>query len=93
MVSILVDIAYNNPRTYSLVIVCIGKILSIEPDKEKVNEIYDLIYKKFENKPNVGYWKVWFQRLTIKQIIKVYLRALAYAHDKNLKTCMPKFVC
>lgn len=67
LVSILVDIAYNNPRTYSLVIVCIGKIMSIEPDKRKVEEIYELIYKKFENKPNVGYWKVWFQRLTIKQ--------------------------
>jgi hypothetical protein len=67
LVSILVDIAYNNPRVYSPVIVCIGKLLSLESDKTKVNEIYALINKKFENKPNIGYWKVWIQRLTIKE--------------------------
>lgn len=67
LVSILVDIAYNNPRTYSSVIVCLGKILSLEPNKAKVDEIYSLINKKFENKPNIGYWKVWVQRLTIKE--------------------------
>ncbi len=66
LISILVDIAYNNPRTYSLIVVCIGKILSLETDKSKIEDIYNLISKKFENKPNIGYWKVWFQRLTIK---------------------------
>lgn len=66
LISILIDIAYNNPRIYSQVIVIIGKLLSIEPDSSKVSEIYDLINKKFESKPNIGYWKVWLQRLTIK---------------------------
>ena len=66
LISILVDIAYNNPRTYSLIVVCIGKILSLETDKSKIEDIHNLICKKFENKPNIGYWKVWFQRLTIK---------------------------
>ncbi len=66
LVSILVDIAYNNPRTYSSVIVCLGKILSLEPNKTDVDEICRLIEVKFNNKPNVGQWKVWFQRLTIK---------------------------
>ena len=66
LISILVDIGYNNPRTYSLIVVCIGKILSLETDKTKIENIYNLISKKFENKPNIGYWKVWFQRLTIK---------------------------
>jgi hypothetical protein len=67
LISILVDIAYNNPRTYSYVIVCIGKILSLDTDRGKVNDIYSLISNKFEHKPNIGYWKVWFQRLTIKE--------------------------
>lgn len=66
LISILVDIAYKNPKVYSLVAVCIGKILSIEPDKTDVENIYKLIENKFDNKPNVGYWKVWFQRLIIK---------------------------
>lgn len=66
LVSILVDIAYNNPRVYSSVIVCIGKILSIETNREEVDIIYDLIENKFKKKTNIGYWKIWFQRLTIK---------------------------
>ena len=66
LISILVDIAYNNPRVYSAVVVCIGKILSIETDRTEVDEIYDLIEKKFAKKTNIGYWKVWYQRLTIK---------------------------
>ncbi len=66
LVSILVDIAYNNPRTYPSVIVCLGKILSLEPDKVTVEDICELIENKFKSKPNVGHWKVWFQRLTIK---------------------------
>lgn len=66
LISILVDIAYKNPRTYSAVIVCLGIIMSLEPNKTYVEEISDLIQKKFKNKSNVGYWDVWFQRLTIK---------------------------
>ena len=66
LISILVDIAYNNPRVYSAVVVCIGKILSIETDRAVVDKIYDLIERKFDKKTNIGYWKVWYQRLTIK---------------------------
>ena len=66
LISILADIAYNNPRVYSHIIVCIGKILAIEPDAAKIREFYKYITKKFSNKTNVGYWKVWFQRLIIK---------------------------
>lgn len=67
LISILVNLAYNNPRLYSAVVVSLGKILSVEADKSNVERVYDLIRKKFEDKPNVGYWKVWFQRLTIKE--------------------------
>lgn len=66
LISIIVDIAYNNPRVYSLAIVCIGKILSIEPDRSKVDEILLWIDEKFKKKTNIGYWLVWSQRLTIK---------------------------
>ena len=66
LISILVDIAYNNPRAYSSVTVCLGKILSLTSDVINVDEICDFIEKKFDNKPNVGHWKVWFQRLSIR---------------------------
>lgn len=67
LISILVDIAYHNPRTYAAVVLCIGKILSLEPNKLEETKIYEFIEKKFQRKANVGYWKVWFQRLTIKE--------------------------
>lgn len=67
LISILIDIAYNNPRVYSYIIVCIGKILSIESDSDTIDNIYKLIEKKFTNKSNIGHWEVWYQRLTIKE--------------------------
>jgi len=66
LISILIDIAYKNPRTYSAVLVCLGIIMNLETNKDTVEKISNLIKKKFSNKSNVGYWEVWFQRLTIK---------------------------
>lgn len=66
IVSILVDIAYKNPRTYPVITAILSKILSLEVNKKTVTEILDSIWKKFEKIPNVGHLQVWLQRLTIK---------------------------
>lgn len=66
IISILADIAYNNPRTYSAIVVCIGKLLSFGTDSNFISEMLLAIENKFADKPNVGHWRVWFQRLTIK---------------------------
>ncbi|MCX2680936.1 RNA-directed DNA polymerase [Galbibacter sp. EGI 63066] len=66
LVSILVDIAFKNPRTYPVITAILSKILSLEINKEIVDEIFDAIENKFDKIPNVGHLQVWLQRLTIK---------------------------
>ncbi len=66
MASILLDIAYRNTNTYPITIAILGKILSLETDREIVNFIYKAILARFATIPNVGFLQVWLQRLTIK---------------------------
>ena len=66
LVSILVDIAYKNPRTYPVITAILSKILSLEINNLTVTEILNSIETKFDKIPNVGHLQVWLQRLTIK---------------------------
>jgi hypothetical protein len=66
LVSILVDIAFKNPRTYPVVTAILSKILSLEIKDETVKEILNSIENKFDKIPNVGHLQIWLQRLTIK---------------------------
>jgi hypothetical protein len=67
LVSILVDIAFKNPRTYPVITAILSKILTLEVDTEKVQQILKSIELKFDKLPNVGHLQVWLQRLTINQ--------------------------
>lgn len=62
----MVDIAYKNPRTYPIITAILSKILSLEVDKNVINEILNSIENKFNKIPNVGHLQVWLQRLTLK---------------------------
>ncbi len=66
LVSILVDIAFKNPRTYPVITAILSKILSLEVNSNIVIEILKSIENKFGKIPNVGHLQVWLQRLTIK---------------------------
>ncbi len=66
LISILVDIAFKNPRTYPIIIAILSKILSLETKSETIIEIMNSIEKKFDRIPNVGHFLIWLQRLTIK---------------------------
>ncbi|MFK8282409.1 RNA-directed DNA polymerase [Capnocytophaga cynodegmi] len=67
LVSILVDIAFKNPRTYPVVTAILSKILSLEVNSNIVKQILNSIEKKFDKLPNVGHLQIWLQRLTIHQ--------------------------
>ncbi len=67
LISILTNIAFNNPRVYKTFAAIVSKILSQEPDVNKKKEAIDKILKKFDQLPNVGYLEIWLQRLTIKE--------------------------
>ncbi len=66
LISILTNIAFNNPKVYKTFVAIVSKILSQEPDTNKKKEVIEKILKKFDQLPNVGYLEIWLQRLTIK---------------------------
>src|SRR5690625_287661 len=66
LVSILIDIAFKNPKTYPVAVAILSKIISLEANSNTVDEMLKAIEKKFDNVPNVGHLQIWLQRLTLK---------------------------
>lgn len=67
LISIVTNIAYNNPKVYKSFVAIVSKILSYEIEEKKKSEIIEQILTKFSQLPNVGYLEIWLQRLTIKE--------------------------
>ncbi len=65
LIAILVDIAMHNSNAYSQIVCTIGNLLSFESDKDKQNELFSVIKRKFEDIPNSCFLSVWMQRLAI----------------------------
>ena len=66
LVSILVDIAYKNPRTYSFITAILSKFLSLIENVKIQDKILKSITNKFDKIPNTGHIQIWLQRVTIK---------------------------
>jgi RNA-directed DNA polymerase len=66
LISILVDIMYKCPRTYSIASAILSKLLSLLNDPIKRDSILQSTMTKFAKIPNTGHIKIWLQRLTIK---------------------------
>lgn len=65
LISIVVDIAYHNPRVYSICVAVLSKLLSfIAPLKERP-AVVNKIIKKFSQLPNTGHLELWLQRICI----------------------------
>lgn len=66
LISILINLAYNNPRLYPLVTGSVSYLITKikEPDFQK--DIILKIHNKFKQLPNTNYLDVWLQRLTLK---------------------------
>lgn len=67
LISIVVDIAYRNPRTYAISAAILSKLidmLEITPDEKK--KIIERIWRKFSHIPNTGYLQVWLQRISLQ---------------------------
>jgi len=66
LISILIDIALKNPRTYPMVSAILSKFLSLmNPDNNR-HEILESIIKRFNKIPNTGYIQIWLQRVILK---------------------------
>ena len=66
LISIVVDIAYHNPRTYPISIAILSVLFDLLNDSEKINIISKKIMNKFQSIPNTGYMQIWLQRILIK---------------------------
>jgi hypothetical protein len=65
LIAILTDIAFKNPRTYSIVAAILSKLISpLPPPLQK--SLVAKILKRFEKIPNTGYLQIWLQRVTLK---------------------------
>lgn len=66
LISILVDIAYKNPRTYPIASAILSKLLSLIDKPEAQEKILNAIITRFSKIPNTGHIKIWLQRVTLK---------------------------
>lgn len=64
VISILIDIMYNNPRTYPICVAILSNIFKFLSKKNKEKYI-NLILEKFKSLPNTIYLEIWLQRITI----------------------------
>lgn len=63
IISIVVDIAYRNPRTYAVCSAILSKLLSFVDELSK-RDIIKKIQRKFTKIPNTGHLQAWLQRIT-----------------------------
>ena len=66
LISILINMAYNNPRLYPLVTRSISFLITKLETVKAQKEIIKSIQTKFNQLPNTDYLDVWLQRLTLK---------------------------
>jgi len=66
LISILIDIAYKNPKTYPIAAAILSKLLNLIKSKPVKKEILDSIIKRFDKIPNTGHLQIWLQRITLK---------------------------
>lgn len=64
MISIVVDIAYKNPKTYPICAGIISKLLCFVATPDERMSVIGKIKRKFENIPNTGHMQIWLQRVT-----------------------------
>jgi len=66
LISILVNLAFNNPRLFALVSASLSFIISKIDSTELQKELIEKIRLKFRQLPNTSYLNIWLQRLTLK---------------------------
>lgn len=66
LISILINLAYNNPRLYPLVTGSVSYLITKVKDVDFQKDIIFKIHNKFKQLPNTNYLDVWLQRLSLK---------------------------
>ena len=87
LISILVDIAYNNPNNLNICILLINELLYYLSDNKKVEIIKD-IKKKFSDIPNTEFLSIWLQRIIISTNKKVNFEELICKKVEDSSICI-----
>jgi len=66
LISIVTDIAYHNPRTYSICAAILSKLFSLIDNKAETLEVIRKVLTKISKIPNTGHMQIWLQRAVIK---------------------------
>ena len=64
LISIVVDIAYRNPRTYPIASAILSKLLSFLETSGEKQTVIEKIKRKFSQLPNTGHMEIWLQRIS-----------------------------
>ncbi|MCC7037233.1 MAG: RNA-directed DNA polymerase [Alphaproteobacteria bacterium] len=65
LISIVVDIAHNNPRTYPLSAAILSVLFTFIPHENQKNVLINKVLQKFKKIPNTGHLEIWLQRITL----------------------------
>jgi hypothetical protein len=63
LISIAVDIGYNNPRCFPVCAAIVSKLLSTLPTRTEKEDAIERIRKRLAQLPNNGHLEVWLQRI------------------------------
>ena len=66
LISIVVDIAYRNPRTYPITFAILSELIDLLENEEEKREIIEKVRKKFRKLPKTGLMEIWLQRISHK---------------------------
>ncbi len=64
LISIVVDIAYRNPRTYHTSAAILSYLIHFLETKSERRKIIKKIRRKFSQLPNTGHMEIWLQRIS-----------------------------
>lgn len=65
MISIVVDIALQNPKVYPVASAILSKLISFLDDGKTKKEVCKKIEEKFQKIPNTEYMQIWLQRISL----------------------------
>lgn len=64
VIAILVDIAFQNPKSYPLVAGILSKLLTLLAAPKQKQKLFVKIRKRFDRVPNTGHLQIWLQRIS-----------------------------
>ena len=67
LISIAVDIAYRNPRTYPIVSAIVSRCQEFLDTKGQKKDVVARIRRRFSKVPNAGLMELWLQRICLHQ--------------------------